>query len=134
MIPKQNINLAVGTVKLQTVPTRTYKIDFGKKQISGFVDDKEALKQELFLLLNTERYRYMIYSWGRGVELEGLIGQPTTFVLPEIRRYITEALEGDERIEKIKDFKFEIIKNAVHVTFTVKTIFGEIETEAEVRV
>lgn len=57
-----------------TEPSNTFFIDFEKGRISGFVDEREAVKQAIMLILNTERYKFLIYSWNYGVELEELIG------------------------------------------------------------
>lgn len=54
-------------------PTKTYKIK--DNRIVGFTDGKEALKQAIQLILGTERYEYLIYSWNYGSELNGLIGR-----------------------------------------------------------
>lgn len=45
-------------------PTKTYKIK--DNRIVGFADGKEALKQAIQLILGTERYEYLIYSWNYG--------------------------------------------------------------------
>ena len=38
----------------------------------------------------------------------------------------------DERITDIEDFEFELLGGAVFVSFTVHTIFGDIDAEKEV--
>ncbi|MEN7878670.1 DUF2634 domain-containing protein, partial [Clostridioides difficile] len=68
-----------------------------KSKIDGICDDVEALKQTIFLILNTERYQHLIYSWNYGVELNDLIGEPISFVIPELERRIKEALIQDDR-------------------------------------
>lgn len=101
--------------------------------INGYHDQLEAMKQVIFKILNTERYQYNIYSWNYGVELKELFGKPLSYVCPEIERCIKEALLQDNRIESVENFIFELVdKKTVHVEFTVKTIFGELETDWEV--
>ena len=39
-----------------TEPSNTFFIDFDKGRISGFIDEKEAVKQAIMLILNTEKY------------------------------------------------------------------------------
>ena len=100
--------------------------------IAGFVDGIDAMKQAIYLILNTERYAYIVYSWNYGVELADLIGKPIPFVMSEAKRRITEALMQDTRIKGVSDFAFESQGSALQVTFTVHTIFGDIETDREV--
>ena len=97
-------------------------------RIIGKCDTLEAIKQTVFKILNTQRYRYIIYSWNYGIELEDLFGQPVMFVCPEIERRVKEALMQDDRITDVTDFDFDISKRGVvAVSFTVHTIFGEID-------
>lgn len=116
------------------IPSKDYSLDRAKSKINGTVEDLEALKQTIYFILNTERYEHLIYSWNYGVELADLIGQPYSYVVPELERRITEALVQDERITGVSDFSFEKNKNKVHVTFVVSTIYGNVESEVNVSV
>lgn len=115
-------------------PTRTHKLNIDSDIISGFTDEIEAMKQAIYLVLNVERYEYIIYSWNYGIELTDLFGQPTAYVLPEIKRRITEALMQDTRITAVTEFSFDINRGAVHVNFTVSTIYGDIAAESLVNI
>ena len=86
------------------------------------------------MILNIERYEHLIYSWDYGIELIDLFGQPIPFVLPELKRRITEALTQDSRIQSVDAFSFETNKGKVHASFTVNTIFGDIEAEKVVTI
>lgn len=68
------------------------------------------MKQTIYCILNTERFEHLIYSWNYGIELKNLIGESSTYVVPELQRVITEALLQDDRIEEVNNFNFEIIK------------------------
>ena len=57
-----------------------------------------------------------------------------TYVLPELERRIKEALEWDSRIDSVDNFEFEVNGTSIHATFTVHTIFGDIEAERTVNV
>ena len=115
------------------LPTKTYHLHILTMRVQGLTDGLEAMKQAVFKVLQTERYRYSkIYSGNYGVELWDLIGQPIPYVLPEIQRRITEALTWDERITGVDGFEFEVQKSKVRTTFKVHTIFGDIETEVAV--
>lgn len=114
-------------------PTHTYKMNLETNRVRGYVDDLEAMKQAIYKILLTERYRYLIYSWNYGIELEDLFGEPISYVCPELERRITEALLWDTRIESVDNFHFEIPKRHVLVlSFTAHTIFGDVEAEREV--
>lgn len=121
-------------LELITYPTKTYYMDLEKGRIRGFSDDLESVKQVIFLALNTERSTYLAYSDNYGVELVDLIGEPMSYVLAELERRITEALTWDSRIESVDNFEYEVDGRSVHVTFTVHTDFGDIDSESEVEV
>lgn len=133
MIPSVNDNLQ-RDFEIEEQPTYTYKLNIDSNSIIGFTDGLEAMKQAIYLILNIERYNYLIYSWNYGIELADLFGQPTSFVLPELKRRITEALTQDERILGVDNFSFEVNRGKVHATFTVHTIFGNVEAERVVNI
>lgn len=116
-------------------PTKTYRMKLDTMRVQGLTDGQEAMKQAIFKILQTERYKYpKVYSDNYGVEFWDLIGQPIPYVLPEIERRITEALTWDERITSVNNFEFETKKKIVHVTFTANTIYGEIDIETAVNI
>ncbi|MHB8034710.1 hypothetical protein CF069_12375 [Clostridium botulinum] len=111
-------------------PTKTYKIK--DNRIVGFADGKEALKQAIRLILGTERYEYLIYSWNYGSELNGLIGRQKDIAESEFKRRIREALSQDDRINNVNNFIFKYNGDGIFVEFTVFSIYGEF-TESVVR-
>ena len=116
-----------------TEPSNTFFIDFEKGRISGFIDEKEAVKQAIMLILNTERYKFLIYSWNYGAEFEALIGTHPDIVEDEAERLISEALLQDDRITAVYDFEFSRNRDALLVNFKVDSIYGGIDIETEVR-
>ncbi len=134
MLPKIDDDLkqifTVGRIQ----PSLTYGLDSTKARVAGKLDEKAAMQQAIYKVLNTERYQYLIYSWNYGVELTDLIGKPPAYAMPEAERRITEALMQDERITSVDAFSFVTERNKLHVSFTVHTIYGEIETEREVKI
>ena len=130
MIPKVDTDLL--TLEVETQPSLTYALDIEHGRIRGRVDNAEALRQAIYLILNTERYAYLIYSRNYGVELRELIGKPKEYAIPEIKRCIKEALLQDDRIISVDSFEFETGKKTVHVKFTVHSIFGDLETEVDI--
>ena len=116
-----------------TEPSNTFFIDFEKGRISGFIDEREAVQQAIMLLLNTERYKFLIYSWNYGAELEALVGTHPDIVEDEAERLISEALPQDDRITAVYDFEFSRNRDALLVSFKVDSIYGDIDIETEVR-
>lgn len=133
MIP-QTENELKNDFEFEEIPTNTFKLNDSYNQIYGFTDGIEAMKQAIYLMLNIERYEYLIFSWDYGIELADLFGQPINFVMAELERRISEALLQDSRISSVENFEFDYQKNKIICKFTVYTIFGEIETEKVVNV
>ena len=133
MLPAVNDDLQT-EFEFEEEPSHTYRINLNESTIAGYVDEREAMMQAIYLILNIERYDYLIYSWNYGIELNDLYGQPIPFVLPELKRRITEALMQDTRIIGVNDFSFETTKGQVHASFTVNTIFGDVEAERVVTI
>ena len=109
--------------------SKTYYLNIEKNTISKFCDGIDAMKQAVYCILNTERFEHLIYSWNYGIELKHLIGENTTFAIPELERVIQEALLQDDRISEVNNFDFKVEKNSIIAKFTVITTVGEIETE-----
>lgn len=110
-------------------PSKTYLLGQEKKRIRGIVDERDAMLQAIRHTLSTERYEYPVYSRNYGVELLELIGEPISYVLPEIKRRITEALTWDSRINSVDNFEFTVDHGKVHCTFIAHTVFGDVKAE-----
>lgn len=116
-------------------PSFTYKMHTDTNLVCGYTDNLEAVKQAIFKIIMTERYQYIMYSWNYGIELLDLFGEPLTYVCPELKRRISEALLWDDRIQSVDGFTFDFPqKGIIHVTFTAHTIFGDVQAEKEVNV
>ena len=132
MIP--NIKLITQEITERDYANRTYKIAINNDRMSGYTDDIDALKQAIYLILSTERYAYIIYSWDYGIELADLIGKPMPYVMCELPQRIKEALTHDNRINDVIDFQFTKKGKRLHTTFTVVSNIGNVSTELEVEV
>lgn len=132
MVPDNEVLLP--DIEETTYPDLTYKINIDKNRISDYVDELDAVIQAIYLILNTERYEYLIYSWDYGIELLDLYGMPMPYVISEIKRRVEDALTQDDRIDSVSDFTFERNGTKLHVTFTVNSTFGDVETDMEVDV
>ncbi|EGT5272152.1 DUF2634 domain-containing protein [Clostridioides difficile] len=139
MLPSDNLEYDIEDVSIinfdvRQEPSKTFKLNMERNKVDGICDDVEALKQAIFLILNTERYEHLIYSRNYGVELNDLIGEPISYVIPELERRITEALIQDDRIENVDNFEFQNVKGKVHCKFTVYSKYGNIKAEKVVSV
>ena len=113
-------------------PHKTYRMNFKDNNIEGFVDDKDAIRQAIYKILETERYTYPIYSWDYGIELSDLYGEDVRYVCAELEDRIKEALTQDERVAEVTDFDFDIRKGIIKVRFAAVTNVGKIYMEVEV--
>lgn len=124
MVPKNNNELKED-FEIKEYKNKTYYLDFDKNKIVGMCDDITAIKQAIYMILNTERFEHLIYSWNYGVELKNLIGENETYVIPELERVIREALLQDDRVNYVNNFEFKKNKSSILVTFTVITDYGD---------
>lgn len=131
MIPKTDRPL-IRSIRLAEPPAATFRIREDAGVITGMIDGAEAVRQAVWLILNVERYQYLIHSWNYGVEFSSLYGKPIPFVLPELERRIAEALTQDSRIRAVRDFKFATGGRKIGVSFIVDTIYGAIPAERTV--
>lgn len=135
IFPFIDASVADGTATEMEMP-KEYVWDFthgefalknGKCQI---VEGLEAVKIKIYKALITQRYRYLIYSWDYGSELEELIGQKYSKELTdaEALRYIQDALKAyfDKGwITTIKNFEATFSNGSLYVSFDVITPYGE---------
>lgn len=111
-------------------PSLTYRISGNR--IQGKIDGLDAVKQAVDLLLSTERYEYVIYSWDYGSETKDMIGHSRQYIQGDLERRISEALEQDDRVTGIADFALTFSGETATASFTVKTEFGDFEQEVTV--
>lgn len=70
MIPTNGV--IENAVKIEYSNT-TYGIDFVNKVVKSNIDNIEALKQSIYIMLNVERYDYLIYNYNYGIELKKFV-------------------------------------------------------------
>ena len=128
------MSMTAGVVT-ESPASKTYQMHTEQEYIGGMCDNVEAVRQAVFKILNTERYRYMVYSWDYGLETNDLIGKRMGYVMPELKRRITEALLQDDRIMAVDNFEFDTSKRHEAVcTFIVHTAFGSFNSEKAVKI
>jgi hypothetical protein len=115
-------------------PSRTWKLDFERGHVTGITDGLEAVRQAVSKIIQTERFRYFIYSFDYGIELNSLIGKSPALVRSELRRRIVEALLQDDRISDVTDFDIVINEDTTTVQFTVVSSFGSFQQEVVMHV
>lgn len=118
----------------ETLPSRTFRLNYDALAITGTINEIKAVEQAVYLILNTERYQWLIHSWDYGVELHDLIGKDVEFCIPEIERRVAGSIASDDRITAVENFEFTVNKKQVLTTFKVVSIFGEINTEMGVEI
>lgn len=128
MIPKIKTS---ADITIKELPTKTHRMElYEGDYILGFVDSLKAMEQAIYKIIRTERYKYIIYSWNYGIELEDLFGMPVEYCVVELERRISEALLQDNRITAVNGFEFdtESERGTVLVKkFIAETVFGEIQ-------
>lgn len=120
MIPE---DIIITESKQNTQPSLTYKIDHKKNKLSGTIDELEAVKQAVFLVLSTERDYSEIYQ-DYGIKTADLIGQEFSFVASELKRRIRETLVEDDRITVVENFTFSDSDDGLLVELDVISIYG----------
>lgn len=129
MLPK-DVDYTLFDFEIKIQPSKTFQIK--ENRIIGICDKLDALKQSIDLILSIERYKYPIYSWNYGIELNDLYGEHISYIIPELERRIKESLLQDDRIKYVDNFNFKITKNTVYTTFLVHSIYGDISVEKEI--
>ena len=132
MTPIQETEIDMEKLEKRTMPSLTWRINEEKAEVRGETDELDAMRQAVSKILQTERYRYAVYDWNYGVELEDLYGKNVSYVIPELKRRIEDALLADDRVTVVTDFSFREEKGSVTAAFTVYTIFGEVTAERTV--
>ena len=106
MTPIQETEIDMEKLEKRTMPSLTWRINEEKAEVRGETDELDAMRQAVSKILQTERYRYAVYDWNYGVELEDLYGKNVSYVIPELKRRIEDALLADDRVTAVTDFSF----------------------------
>lgn len=130
MLP-QSSNVQIMTdLDIVSQPNKTYYIDKEKKIVQGTVEDYlKTVEQSVYLILQTERYDYIMYSHKYGIELKDLYGREENYVVPMLMLRVPDALLQDERIESVEDFSYTVNGGKFLINFTVKTKYGDLKME-----
>lgn len=119
---------------VEEMSSRTYKLDFERKRIIGYVDEYQAMMQAIRKIFETERYAWEIYSHEYGIEFENLIGESMDFVTTALKGRVEEALLADDRVKLIENFEVtQTSKTELLVSCTVVTTQGKLEVREELK-
>ena len=95
------------------------------------VEGKEAVKIWIWKIFQTPRYRYLIYSWDYGHELEPLVGKSYSqaIIQSEAERLVKEAIWPtlDGYVTDIRNLVASTEKDMLSIRFTAITPYGEVE-------
>ena len=130
-LPTGGLDLSHGAV-VEEQPSLTWAINKEIQRVQGECDGLAAVRQAVEIILNVERFRWQIYSPYSGMQWEGLIGQDPGYVASELQRRIRDALSVDSRVRGISDFSYTVEGEALRVSMTVETVYGETRTDVEV--
>jgi len=106
---------------------KEYGVDFETGQFTGrLVDGAEAVKVWIWKCLLTWRFRFPIYSWVYGSELETYIGRvlPEEYIKTDVRLALEDALLINPEIIALTDFSGRQSEDSLLISFTVETIYG----------
>ena len=126
-----NANISTGVTFIQQ-PSLTWYINKDSNRIQGEVDNLEAVRQAVEIILNVERFRWQIYSPNSGMHWDGLLGPNPGYVASEVQRRIKDALSVDERVLGISNFEYTMDGDSMTCSLTVNTVYGQTQTTVEV--
>lgn len=112
--------------------TKTFAINMTENIMGGKIDELEALKQAIYLMLGIEADQYIIYPYTYALQKVDLIGKPSHYVMAVLPGRIKDTLLSDDRITDVHDFEFEVKRRTIHTKFIVDTIYGEVKSETVV--
>ena len=101
-------------------------------RLRGRVDNWEAVRQAVEVIVNVERFRWQIYTPNFGTDFDGLLGNEPGYVASELQRRLTDAILPDNRLLNISDFSYTFEDGILAATFTVNTVFGPVGSSMEV--
>lgn len=124
----------LAAVQDNTLPMfREYAYDYENNRLllrdgqTYLVEGNEALRIWIFKALDTARFRYTAYDSDYGSEIDTLIGKAinSSMILPELKRFIIEALMVNPYIEELSNFQFVQSGSGVLVNFDCATVYGK---------
>lgn len=121
--------MAYETEKIEYADT-TWYIDDVTKSIKGYCNGYQAIKQQVKIIINTERFAYPIFSNNFGIQTKDLLGGTNDFIESMIKKRLKDGLT-DRRIIDLSNFEFNGIKDDTGITGSVEvdTVYGKVREE-----
>lgn len=93
----------------------------------SIVTGKRAVLVWAWKALHTQRYKYDIYTWDYGSEIESLIGQSFTNELKqsEAIRYVRECLMINPYITDVTNVSIAFLDDLISIQCKILTVYGE---------
>ncbi len=105
-------------------PSKTWAINRQTMRIQSLTDGLDSVRQAVDIILNTERFKWQIYTSNMGTEIKTLIGDSESYIISEFPRMIEEALLTDDRVTSVEDFVYSTKGDTMTWSFKVNTVFG----------
>lgn len=125
-----NITMAQ-RISTGSYPTRTWYADRDTGRLSGLTDGLEAMAQAVDIALHVRRFHWQIYTPNVGHELDAL-GRDYDTARVRLQARVREALSADDRITGVEGFRFSREGDGLTASFTVRTVFGDLEAEVRI--
>lgn len=117
-------------ISIEEIKYKDFYFDEMGGNFSGqVVEGVQALKGWIYFALRIARYRYPIFSWKYGCELETFIGQSfddEDYLLSETKRMIEDALLINPHIKSVEDVEIKKEEEKLNITCTVNTKYGDL--------
>ena len=117
-------------ISIEETKYKDFYFDEESGQFSGqVVEGVQALKGWIYFALRIARYKYPIYSWTYGTELETFIGQSfddEDYLLSEVKRMIEDTLLINPHIKSVEDVEVDYKNEKLGIKCTVNTKYGDI--------
>lgn len=113
-------------------PNKTYKLDFDRGRIVGYVDGEDALRQAATKALYTPRFDCYAYDDQYGSEIGSLLGKQNVtreYIEAEIEFILQDALCQDGRFSGIEDLSMSFDSDDAFFSFTLDTVLGQTRME-----
>lgn len=127
-------NSTLKDILKEPIQAKEYAYDISNAQFKYkdgkmyYIYDNDALIVKIWKLFMSERYRWVVFDWSYGHELETLIGQAYTqpYVNSESERFCKEAVQRalGEYIKSLDDFRVNFEDGVLYISFVADTIYG----------
>lgn len=118
----------------ETLPDRTYRLDFANGCINGMIDETAAREQAIAKIIMTEAEEYLIYDYDYGCGLADLIGEQPPLVQSDVKDAIEEGILADDRFESVEFTNTKMQRDKMNLSITVTCTDGEEISLEEVEV